>query len=66
MLRELDLDPAEETQTDGWGLEPCQLGSQLYELALVTLMRVQGMCNNPHGLSKWALELLHDQGWKVG
>ena len=63
MMRALDL---EDGEADGWGLQPCQLGAELYELALVTLMRVQGMCHSSSSLSKWALELLHDQGWKVG
>ena len=62
MIRALDL---EDGEADGRGLEPCQLGAELYELALVTLMRVQGMCHSSSSLSKWALELLHDQGWKV-
>ena len=46
-------------------LDPCSLGGNLYDVAVATLARVQGLCANPHGLSKWALEMLHDQGWKV-
>ena len=46
-------------------IDACELGSSLYTLAVSTLVRVQALCANPHGLSKWALEMLHDQGWKV-
>ena len=46
-------------------IDACKLGSTLYDLAVATLIRVQGLCANPQGLSKWALELLHDQGWRV-